>query len=260
MNRPSVALAVAAHPDDIEFMMAGTLRLLKKAGSEIHMWNLANGHCGTARHSREDIIRLRAAEAAASAHLAGAVSHPPLFDDLGIFYDQSSLARVAAVVREIRPTIVLTHSPRDYMEDHQNTCRLAVTSAFSRGMCNFVTAPPRGAGDQPVAVYHALPHGLHDGLGQRVGPDLYVDIASVLDAKREMLACHRSQKEWLDVSQGMDAYLNEMVTMSATVGRMSGRFAYAEGWCRHSTLGFAPMGFNPLQTLLNGDCHATTAE
>ena len=37
-----VVLAAAAHPDDIEFMMAGTLLLLKRAGAEIHMWNLAN--------------------------------------------------------------------------------------------------------------------------------------------------------------------------------------------------------------------------
>lgn len=255
-----IVLAAAAHPDDIEFMMAGTLLRLKAAGAEIHMWNLANGHCGTARHTREEIIRLRAAEAEASARLAGAVSHPPLFDDLDIFYDRPSLARVAAVVREIRPTIILTQSPQDYMEDHQNTCRLIVTAAFSRGMRNFVTDPPRGGGDQSVSVYHALPHGLKDGLGQSIRPDLYVDIAAVLGAKRAMLACHRSQKEWLDVSQGMDAYLNEMVAMSAAVGRLSGRMAYAEGWRRHNALGFAPNDFTPLETQLKGDCYAATAE
>jgi LmbE family N-acetylglucosaminyl deacetylase len=255
-----VVLAAAAHPDDIEFMMAGTLLRLKDAGAEIHMWNLANGHCGTARHDREEIIRLRAAEAGAAAREAGAVSHPPLFDDLAIFYDGASLARVAAVVREIRPTIILTHSPQDYMEDHQNVCRLIVTAAFGRGMCNFVTSPPRKVWEQAVALYHALPHGLKDGLGKRVQPDLYVDIASVLAAKRTMLACHRSQKEWLDVSQGMNAYLCEMDRMSAEVGRMSGRFAHAEGWRQHSTLGFGPDGFNPMRDLLKGYEHAATPE
>ena len=256
-----VVLAAAAHPDDIEFMMAGTLLRLKDAGAEIHMWNLANGHCGTARYSREDIIRMRAEEAEASAQLAGAVSHTPLFDDLDIFYDRPSLARVAAVVRDIRPTIILTHSPQDYMEDHQNTCRLIVTAAFSRGMCNFVTDPPRGAGEQPVALYHALPHGLKDGLGQRVSPHAFVDIAPVMARKRAMLACHRSQKEWLDVSQGMDAYLSEMERMSAEVGRMSGHFACAEGWRRHGTLGFCSDEFNPLkQCLKEGHHDAATAE
>ena len=260
MTTPIVVLAAAAHPDDIEFMMAGTLLQLKDAGAEIHMWNLANGHCGTARHSREEIIRIRESEARESARLAGAVSHGPLFDDLAIFYDQPSLARVASVVRDIRPTIILTHSPQDYMEDHENTCRLIVTAAFGRGMRNFITDSPREPWDQPVALYHALPHGLRDGLGRLARPDLFVDTTLVADRKRAMLTCHRSQKEWLDVSQGMDAYLSEMERMNTDVGRLSGRFAQAEGWRRHSTLGFCSDDFNPLKQCLKGHCHAPTAE
>jgi LmbE family N-acetylglucosaminyl deacetylase len=258
MKKP-VVLAAAAHPDDIEFMMAGTLLLLKEAGAEIHMWNLANGHCGTARHGREEIISIRAAEAGAAARMAGAVSHVPLFDDLAIFYDRPSLARVAAVVREIRPMIILTQSPQDYMEDHQNTCRLMVTSLFGRSMRNLVSDPPREPWEGPAALYHALPHGLKDGLDQPVRPDLTVDITMVLAAKRDLLACHRSQKEWLDVSQGMDAYLNEMTAMSEAVGRMSGHSAYAEGWRRHNMLGFGPGNWNPLETLLKGNYHDATA-
>lgn len=259
MNQP-IVLAAVAHPDDIEFMMAGTLLRLKEAGAVIHMWNLANGHCGTARHTREEIIGLRAAEAEASARLAGAVSHPPLFDDLGIFYDRVSLARVSAVVRKVRPTLILTQSPQDYMEDHQNTCRLVVTAAFSRGMCNFVTVPAQDGYDAPVAVYHALPHGLKDGLGQPVVSDAYVNIQPVMSLKRDMLACHISQKEWLDVSQGMDAYLNEMVRMGTEVGRISGRFVQAEGWRLHSTLGFGQEGFNPMKELLKEEYYGTTAK
>lgn len=205
-----VVLAAAAHPDNIEFLMAGTLLRLKDAGAEIHMWHLANGCCGTAVHGKEEITRIRGAEAVASARLAGAVPHPSLFDDLAVFYDAPSLARVADVLREIRPAIVLTHSPRDYMEDHQNVCRLVATACFARGMQNLATEPPRPTWEASVAVYHALPHGLHDGLGRFVSPDLYVDIAPVLARKRAMLACHASQREWLDASQGRGAYLDEM--------------------------------------------------
>jgi len=244
-----VALAVGAHPDDIEFMMAGTLLLLKAAGAEIHMWNLANGSCGTASASKRQIISQRGREACRAAAVAGAVIHRPLFDDLGIFYDAKSLARVAAEFREIRPNVVLTHSPQDYMEDHQNTCRLVVTAAFSRGMPNFATRPPRPAYDAPVAVYHAMPHGLRDGLGNTLVPELFVDIGAVLATKRDMLAEHRSQKEWLDVSQGLDAYLNEMEALGREVGRLSGRFTYAEGWRRHSHLGFCDEAYDPLGEL-----------
>jgi LmbE family N-acetylglucosaminyl deacetylase len=164
---------------------------------------------------------------------------------------------VAAVVRAIQPTIILTQSPQDYMEDHQNTTRLIVTAAFTRAMPNFVTEPPRPPYDAPVAVYHALPHGLRDGLRNPIASHFYVNIGSVLKTKRDMLAQHRSQKEWLDVSQGMDAYLTEMESLSRQVGHLSGKFESAEGWRRHSHLGFGPEAFDPVGDILSAYCSRT---
>ena len=249
-----VVLAAVAHPDDIEFMMAGTLLRLKQAGAEIHLWNLANGCCGTAEHDRDEIIRLRWAESQASARLAGGTAHPPLADDIGLFYSPELLAAAAAVVRRVRPTIVLTQSPQDYMEDHQNACRLVVSATFVRGMRNFRSQPDIAPYDGEAVIYHALPHGLRDGLRRIIRSGQYVDIAPVLATKRAMLACHATQKRWLDVSQGMDAYLTEMETMSAAVGKQSARFAYAEGWRRHSHLAFSAEGRDPLSELLGAAC------
>jgi LmbE family N-acetylglucosaminyl deacetylase len=243
-------LAAAAHPDDIEFMMAGTLLRLADAGCEIHLWNLANGCCGSATLSREETAAVRWREAQASAALAGGTVHPPLFDDLGIFYDAPSLAKVAAVIRRVRPDIILTQSPQDYMEDHQNTARLVVSAAFVRGMRNFLSDPDMPPCAIEVAIYHALPHGLRDSLRQAVEPHFHTDITAVLPRKRAMLACHASQREWLDSTQGMNAYLDEMERMSREAGRTSGRFAFAEGWRRHSHLGFATEDFDPLNSLL----------
>ncbi len=243
-------LAAAAHPDDIEFMMAGTLLRLKDAGCEIHLWNLANGCCGSATHSHDEAIVVRWEEAQASAKLASGIAHPPIFDDLGLYYDAPSVARAAAVIRQIQPDIILTQSPQDYMEDHQNTTRLMVTGAFTRSMENFPTNPPVASYDKPVALYHALPHGLNDAMRQPVIPHFFTDIGPGLARKRAMLACHASQKEWLDVTQGMGAYLDEMERMSRAVGRMSGRFEFAEGWRRHSHLGFGPEDFDPISDLL----------
>ena len=253
-SKPITALAVGAHPDDIEFMMAGTLILLRQAGVSIHMWNLANGNCGTATHSRRDIIRLRGEEARHSADLVDAVLHPPLVDDIMIYFEPSLTARVAAVVRKIKPTILLIPSPGDYMEDHQNTCRLLVTAAFVRGMSGFATTPPVAPWNGDVVLYHALPYGLRDGLRQLARPGQYVNIAPVLSRKREMLAQHRTQKEWLDVSQGVDAYLTAMEDMCRQVGTLSGKFACAEGWRRHSHLGFCPEGADPLSDILGPAC------
>ncbi|MBA3848299.1 MAG: LmbE family protein, partial [Planctomycetes bacterium] len=169
-------------------------------------------------------------------------------------YDAAHLARAVAVVRAIRPTIVLVQSPQDYMEDHQIACRLAVTAAFARTMRNAAADPPTPPYDGEVAVYHALPHGLRDGLRRRVRPGQYVDVAPQLATKRAMLACHRSQKEWLDLSQGMDAYLDAMDAFAREVGRASGRFAAAEGWRRHNHLGFGPADLDPLSVLIGDAC------
>lgn len=249
-SSPPVALAVAAHPDDIEFCFAGTLLLLRDAGCEIHMWNLARGDCGSRTTNAAETARIRLEEARASAGLAGATSHDPLFDDLSIFYDKASLALVSSVLRTIRPQIILTHSPADYMEDHQNVCRLVVTAAFSRGMPNHACEPPARPYDLPVRVYHAAPHGHHDALGTPFAPDFLVDIQAASERKRRMLACHRSQARWLEDSQGMDSPLDEMEAMDRAMSGLGLGLRRAEGWRRHAHLGFCPAQFDPVATLL----------
>jgi N-acetylglucosamine malate deacetylase 1 len=247
--------AVAAHPDDIEFQMAGTLILLGEAGYEIHYMNIANGCCGSATLGAEEIAQIRCEEAQSAAELIGAVYHPSLTDDLNIFYEPGLLARMSSIMRDVAPDIVLTHSPQDYMEDHQNAARLAAGAAFTRGIPNYRTDPHMDSVDHPVTVYHAQPHGNRDPLGERVVPDIYVDITEVIEKKTQMLACHASQKSWLDHSQGLGAYLDAMRAMSAEVGEMSGRFSIAEGWRRRLHLGFCGEKDNPLVTALEGTIH-----
>jgi LmbE family N-acetylglucosaminyl deacetylase len=248
-SHPKIAMAVAAHPDDIEFMMAGTLLLLKQAGYEIHYMNLASGNCGSVQHNAARTRAIRRYEARRSAEVLGAHYHPSLTADLEIFYDDRTLRRLVAIIREVEPTILLTQSPQDYMEDHMNTSRLIVTAAFARGMPNYRAQPPRPPTNQPVTVYHAMPHGLCDPLRRRVVPGAFVNTTSVHLKKKEALAAHESQKNWLDVSQGLNSYLQAMEKMSLALGKMSGRFRHAEGWRRHLHLGFSEREIDPLQDL-----------
>ena len=238
--------AVAAHPDDIEFGMAGTLVLLKEAGFELHCLNIANGSCGTVSEDLDRIVRIRRDEAMEAASALGATFHESLVNDIDIFYEKDLLAKVGAIVRDVAPDLLLTHSPDDYMEDHVNAQRLAVTAAFCRGMPNFPTAPPRAPVNEAVTVYHAQPHGNRDRMGRTVTPDLFVDITGVIEKKTGLLAKHRSQKEWLDKSQGVDSYLHAMQELGRQVGKTSGRFDYAEGWRRHSHFGFCAADGDPL--------------
>jgi LmbE family N-acetylglucosaminyl deacetylase len=248
------ALAIFAHPDDIEFVAAGTLLQLGLRGWELHYLNLCSGNGGSVLMDARATAQTRLKEAREAARFLGANFHPPIADDLELFYSLEMLKKVAAVVRETRPSIVLTHSPQDYMEDHMNASRLAVTAAFAHGIPNFQTEPPRASFTEDVTVYHAMPHGLSDPLRQKIRAGLYVNTTSVHARKREALALHVSQKHWLDVSQGMDSYLSSMDDLSRAVGRLSERFEHAEGWRRHLHLGFSAKDIDPLREALEADC------
>lgn len=252
------ALAIFAHPDDIEFVAAGTLLLLKQAGWQIHYLNLSSGNLGSATLTANETRKARELEAKQAAEILGAHWHPSLADDLEITYQIPLLRQLAALVREVNPQIVLTHSPVDYMEDHTATARLAVTAAFARGMPNFVTDPHVKHVGGDVTVYHAQSHLNRDPLGAVVRPGLFVDIGSVMDTKRRALTAHESQRAWLDATQGMDSYVNTMEDLGREVGRMSGRFEFAEGWRRHLHAGFCAAEADPLREALNDCCLADT--
>jgi LmbE family N-acetylglucosaminyl deacetylase len=144
------------------------------------------------------------------------------------------------------------------MEDHTNTSRLAVSAAFTRGMPNFKTLPSRSAADYETTVYHAMPHGLRDQLRRRITAGLYVNTASVHKTRHDALAAHKSQQKWLDVSQGLNSYLQAMENASLEVGRLSGNFKYAEGWRRHLHLGFCGPEADPLRKALGKKCVVNT--
>jgi LmbE family N-acetylglucosaminyl deacetylase len=241
-----VAIAIGAHPDDIELHMAGTLLLLKQAGYEIHYLNVASGNCGSAEYNAAMTRSIRNTEARAAAKTLGAHFHPSITDDLEIIYNLELLRPLSAVIREVKPGIVLTHSPQDYMEDHTNTSRLAVMAAFTRGMPNFKTAPARPVADYETTVYHAMSHGLCDQLRRRIIPGAFVNTTSVHTAQLNALKAHTSQQHWLDVSQGLNSYLLAMEDMARAVGTMSKRFKYAEGWRRHLHFGFCSPAADPL--------------
>jgi LmbE family N-acetylglucosaminyl deacetylase len=139
----------------------------------------------------------------------------------------------------------------DYMEDHTNTCRLAVTASFARGMSNFYSIPERTADNYDCTIYHALPHGLKDPLRQTVIAGVFVNTTAVHQQKLEALKAHQSQQSWLDVSQKLNSYLQTMEEVSLKVGQMSKHFKYAEGWRRHLHYGFCGQDDDPLKELGN---------
>ncbi len=256
---PSV-LAIVAHPDDIEFVMSGTLLRLASRGWQVHYMNIANGCLGSMVTPRDETARIRLAEAIEAASLIPAKHYPPICDDMGIFYTPENFAKITAVVRQANPSIVLTHSPSDYMEDHEIACRLTVSATFAKGMPNFVSSPAVPASEGDVAVYHASPHGNCTPLQEKIEPHLYVDTSDLLEKKRAVLACHRSQQGWLDTTQKMSSYLQTMVDMDRQRGALSGRFAYAEAFRQRLHFGFSGARFDPLCEALGKFAHRVVGQ
>jgi LmbE family N-acetylglucosaminyl deacetylase len=195
---------------------------------------------------------VRRKEAQVAARLLGAKWHAPFCPDLGVFYTDKNIRRVCAVVRQVRPSVILTHALADYMEDHMITARLTVTGTFTRGIPNYRSVPARAPSLESCVVYHAMPHGQCTPLRVPVQPEIFVDTSAVQPRKREALACHTSQKEWLDATQGMDSYLATMDGFSKKLGKLSRRFAHAEGWTRHLHFGFGAEQDDPLRDVLGG--------
>ncbi len=223
--------------------------LLKRGGYEIHYLNLSTGNVGSTEYDSETTKGIRRREAEKAAQLLGAHFHPPFCNDLEIFYNETNIRKLTAIIREVKPKIVLTHSPVDYMEDHTTTCRLAVTATFARGMSNFHSIPELPADTYDCTLYHALPHGLKDPMRKTIVAGAFVNTSAVQQQKLEALKAHQSQQNWLDVSQKLNSYLQTMEDVSLKVGQMSKKFKYAEGWRRHLHYGFCGPDDDPLKEL-----------
>jgi LmbE family N-acetylglucosaminyl deacetylase len=250
-------LAIGAHPDDVEIMCSGTLFALRRREYEIHVASLTLGDCGSAKHSREEISRIRQLEAIKGCEVLGATYHHAGFSDLCIFNDDASNRRVTALLRETDPQIVITHSPQDYMSDHETTSLLVRNACFYAPIPNYETTeltPAKRSAAIPY-LYYAQPMEGIDIFGQKIIPQFYVDVSRQIDQKAAMLACHESQREWLRAHHGMDEYIESMRRWNILLGQRASQLSekpidYAEAFRQHR--GHAYPRENILEDLLRG--------
>ncbi len=251
MAEQKSVLALNAHPDDAEFMCAGTLALLHKQGWDIHIATMTPGDCGSAEYGREEISRIRRAEAAKSARILDGTYHCLECDDVFIMYDKETLRKAIKLMREVVPAIVFAPSPSDYMVDHEMTSKVAQTACFGSGMPNIEIEGVEPFEPVPY-LYYVDPVDGMDKLGFPIKPDVLVDISSTMGTKEEMLCCHESQRNWLLVHHGMDEYVISMKRFSEQRGGEINR-AYAEGFRQH--LGHGYPHDNILESILGDLVH-----
>ena len=251
MKSGKTVLGLFAHPDDAEFMCAGTLALLHKKGWQIHIATATAGDCGTVEYSREEISRIRKAEAAISASILDGSYHCLECDDVFVMYDRPTLLKAIELLRRLRPAVVFAPSPSDYMIDHETASRIAQTACFAYGFVNIEIAGVEPFEPIPY-LYYVDPVEGRDKFGTEIKPNTLVDITSVIDTKEKMLCCHESQRNWLLKHHGIDDYVISMKVLAERRGGEINR-TFAEGFRQH--LGHAYPQDNILKSELGDLVH-----
>jgi N-acetylglucosamine malate deacetylase 1 len=227
-------LALLAHPDDAEFLCAGTLiRLSRECGYRVHIATMTAGDCGSVEYPPDEIGRIRKAEGADAAKLMGAEYHCVGEKDLRVFFNNESLERVVSLIVQVQPSIVITHSPDDYHLDHEMTSTIVRAATFAAPIPNFMHGRwPHPPLDHIPHLFYCDPLEGKNLFGVQVEPNFRIDITSHIDLKSEMLAAHASQRNWLLKHHGVDNYLIAMREWSKIQGeRMC--VGYAEGFRQH---------------------------
>lgn len=234
MDKKTV-LAIFAHPDDAEIMCAGTLSLLKKQGFSIHIATMTEGDKGSATLSGDEIGQIRRSEGADSASLLDGQYHCLSFRDIYLFYDCETINSTVALLRQVKPTIVFTASPTDYMVDHEMTSKIVQTACFCAGIKNMQ------ADGEPLTyvphLYYSDAMDAKDIFGRSIDADIYVDISDVMEMKEKMLASHKSQREWLLKHHRIDEYILSMKRFGEKRGAEVNRI-FAEGYRQHLGHGY----------------------
>jgi len=185
---PRRALAIGAHPDDIEFGAAGTLARWIAAGCEATMLIVTDGSKGTWDPDMDQrrLVAIRREEQTRAAGVLGVetVIHLDHVDG-ELEYSMALRAELCRQVRINRPDVVFTHDPWRRYEihpDHRVTGLAALDGVVAaRDPLFFPDQEP--SAHRPGAVL----------LWSADEPDHWEDIAGTLDLKVKALLCHSSQ-------------------------------------------------------------------
>lgn len=204
-------LAVGAHPDDLEFLCAGTLAKYKRQGHAVAMAVATNGEVGSPTLGKAEIAAVRRREAEASAAVIGAEFYWLGYPDEFLFNNAETRLKFIDLVRQARPDLILApHPDLDYHPDHTTTGRALWDIHV------MVTVPNIKTDHPPCAVIPELVYMDTTG-GVNMIPDRYVDISAEIETKKRMLACHRSQDAWMQAQYGVTC-----VAMMENFARMRG--------------------------------------
>ena len=191
-------LAIGAHPDDLELAIGGTLARLARESVRVVM----------AVVSIPADFETRRAEAVRAAQILGCELRILMDDEAKRIDDVKTYQLVGmldALVRELQPAAVLTHSANEFHRDHVTVHNACISTQRLKPFDFFHFNPTMC---RPVPVqFH---------------PRAYVDVSTTMDLKMESIAAHISQFG----ARGLDSEMYR--DLARLTGRMVG-VKYAEG-------------------------------
>lgn len=217
---PSRALAIGAHPDDIEFGCGGTLAKWADAGTEIHLLVLTDGSKGTwnTDDDLDALVRTRRAEAREAARVLGnGVVHFGNFIDGELESDVAGRTAVCRAIREVRPDVVIGHDPwKRYRlhPDHRHAGWITVDGLVAARDPHFFPG---------VGEAHHRPDVLM--LFEADEPDHLEAIGDTHATKVAALLCHRSQwRSTMDIDPDAPDLTAQLDAFATRVGDQAEAF------------------------------------
>jgi N-acetylglucosamine malate deacetylase 1 len=223
-------LAIGSHPDDIEYMCAGTLLKYKQAGHKIFIALTTSGNIGSNLHeSRNEIAAIREKEQLEAAKFYEAEVRFLRFDDEGLQDTPETRKAVIEAIRWANPEVILTNPPWDGSTDHAMTGRIVSQVLLSLpGKLILASLPP--IQKAPSLFFWDT------GGGINFNPEILVDISEFMETKMEALHKHQSQYAWMLTFMEDDLY--EACRILARFRGIQRGCKYAEGFVGHKVLGY----------------------
>jgi bacillithiol biosynthesis deacetylase BshB1 len=212
MSSPLDILAIAAHRDDVEQTCGGTLLKAAQRGQRTGILDLTQGEMGT-RGTAED----RAREAADAARILGAVWRRALeIPDGRVENTYENRLKVASVIREARPRVVILPYWKGRHPDHYTASTLGYEACFLAGLSKLaLSSQPSAAGQtnpgsetvdkesKPLAPHRPFKI-IYATLYYDIRPTFVVDIGEQFEKKFASILAYKSQ--FSDQEAGKDLF------------------------------------------------------
>ena len=201
---PTRVLVVVAHPDDIDFGIAGTAAVLTSAGCDVVYALCTSGEAGIPEEmDRAELKELRESEQRAAAAAVGVTDVRFLgMPDGHLEYNLELRAAISRVIRQVKPDVVISQSPERRYDrifgshpDHLATAEATIAAIYPDARNPHAHVHLLAEGHEPHAVNWLWVMGGPE-------PDLAVDITPQFDRKVKALSSHSSQVAWIEDVHG----------------------------------------------------------